>query len=196
MVKSKLWQQMKDASVQLAVTLPLDNLIRKVLTSRFDLRNHRKITVIGGEITHCGARNSVDPEFRVKPKYAPWVDFMLRFTGSVVAQNQLLFASDWMRATGEPLSMIPLHARTRQDGSPAQVMGDDPTERKGATPQLFATTIGCGQESLTISKPYFIPDATVLDALCVAASRSPDLPETQRQLDHRRCKPQLLRQPL
>lgn len=171
MVKSELWQQMKNAGVQLAVALPLDNLLRTILTSRFDLRNHRKITVIDGATTYCGSRNSADPEFRVKPKYAPWVDIMLRFTGPVVAQNQLLFASDWMQATGEPLDVIPLTTATSQDGFPAQVMGDGPTERKGATPQLFATAIGCAQESLTISTPYFVPDATVLEALCAAAHR-------------------------
>lgn len=171
LVKSELWQQMKEAGVQLAVVLPLDNLIRTILTSRFDLRNHRKITVIDGEITYCGSRNSADPEFRVKPKYTPWVDIMLRFTGPVVAQNQLLFASDWIQATGEPLDVIPLPAPAPQDGFPAQVVGDGPTERTGATPQLFATTIACAQHNLTISTPYFVPDTTVLEALCAAAHR-------------------------
>lgn len=171
MVKSELWQRMKDAGVQLGVAMPLDNLIRTILTSRFDLRNHRKITVVDGAVTYCGSRNSADPEFRVKPKYAPWVDIMLRFTGPVVAQNQLLFASDWMQATGESLDVIPLPTPAAQDGFPAQVMGDGPTERKGATPQLFATTIGCAQKTLTISTPYFVPDATVLEALCAAAHR-------------------------
>lgn len=171
MIKSELWERMRSAGVQMAVALPLDNILKTMLTSRIDLRNHRKITVIDGAVTYCGSRNSADPEFAVKPKFAPWVDIMLRFRGPVVAQNQLLFASDWMQATGESLDVIPLPKVTHQNGFPAQVWGDGPTERKGATPQLFAGLIAVAQHSLTISTPYFVPDATVLEALCAAAQR-------------------------
>ena len=175
LIKSALWQEMKEAGVQMAVALSLDNPIRTLLTSRIDLRNHRKITVIDGRITYCGSRNSADPEFLVKARFAPWVDIMLRFTGPVVAQNQLLFASDWMQATGENLDQIKLVAEPEKDGFPAQVMGDGPTERRGATPQLFANLIACTQKSLTLSTPYFVPDATVLEALCAAAHRGVDV---------------------
>lgn len=50
-------------------------------------------------------------------------------------------------------------------------MGDGPTERHGATPQLFATLLACARGGVTISTPYFVPDATVMDALCAAAYR-------------------------
>ena len=49
--------------------------------------------VIDDRITYCGSQNCADPEFRVKAKYAPWVDAMMRFEGPVAAQNQRLFAS-------------------------------------------------------------------------------------------------------
>ncbi len=169
--KSDLWHEMKNAGVQLAVALSLENPIRTILTSRLDLRNHRKITVIDARVTYCGSRNSADPEFRIKAKYAPWVDIMLRFEGPVVAQNQLLFASDWIQTTGESLDQIALAARPINGGFPAQVMGDGPTERRGATPQLFVNLITCAQKALTLSTPYFVPDATVLEALCAAAHR-------------------------
>ena len=155
----------------MAVALPLDNLVRTMLKSRVDLRNHRKITVIDSKITYCGSRNSADPEFRVKAKYAPWVDIMLRFEGAVVAQNELLFLSDWMQATGENIDGFTLTASPVGGGFPAQVMGDGPTERRGATPQLFSALIACAQDTLTLSTPYFVPDATVLEALCSAAHR-------------------------
>ncbi|QOW19637.1 cardiolipin synthase [Lysobacter ciconiae] len=171
MIRSALWKRMGEAGVQLAVALSFRNVLRVFLTSRIDLRNHRKITVIDGRITYCGSRNSADPEFLVKAKYAPWVDIMLRFTGPVVAQNQLLFASDWMQATGESLDGIMLRAEPVTGGFPAQVMGVGPTERRGATPQLFSNLIACADRSLTISTPYFVPDATLMDALCAAAYR-------------------------
>lgn len=171
LVKSDLWRRMKDAGVNLAVALPLNNPVRTILTSRLDLRNHRKITVIDGAITYCGSRNSADPEFLVKAKFAPWVDIMLRFEGPIVAQNQLLFASDWVHATGEALEHFVLKSDPVEGGFPAQVMGDGPTERRGATPQLFSSLIACAQHEITLSTPYFVPDATVLEALCSAGHR-------------------------
>ncbi len=171
LIRSPLWKRMEAAGVELAVALSLDNPIKTILTSRIDLRNHRKITVIDGRITYCGSRNSADPEFRVKAKYAPWVDIMLRFEGPVVAQNQLLFASDWIQATDETLDDLVLTSEPVDGGFPAQVMGDGPTERRGATPQLFANLIASARSELVLSTPYFVPDATVLEALCAAAHR-------------------------
>ncbi len=173
LIKSALWRRMREAGVQLAVALPFNNLIRTIVTSRFDLRNHRKITVIDGRITYCGSRNSADPEFLVKKKYGPWIDIMLRFQGPVVMQNQLLFASDWMQATNQSLDVIPLTAQVEyvEDGFAAQVMGIGPTERRGATPHLFANLFACAEHTLTLTTPYFVPDATVLEALCAAAYR-------------------------
>ena len=171
LIASPLWKRMKDAGVHMAVSMPLDNPVRTILTSRIDMRNHRKITVIDGEVTYCGSRNSADPEFRVKPKYAPWVDIMLRFRGPVVAQNQLLFISDWMAATGEQLKAQPAPCVADAEGFPASVVGDGPTVRRGATPQLFSSLVACARQDITISTPYFVPDATLYEALCSAAHR-------------------------
>ena len=171
LIKSALWRRMEAAGVQVAIALSFRNLLRTIITSRFDLRNHRKITVIDSRITYCGSRNSADPEFLVKEKYGPWVDIMLRFEGPVVAQNQLLFASDWMQTTNQSLDLIPLQAEPIAGGFAAQVMGVGPTERRGATPQLFSNLFACAEHNLTLTTPYFVPDATVLEALCAAAHR-------------------------
>nr|WP_317200017.1 phospholipase D-like domain-containing protein [uncultured Psychrobacter sp.] len=113
MVRSKIWQEMKEAGVQVSVALPISNIIKVLLFSRIDLRNHRKITVIDGKIGYSGSRNCADPEFRVKPKYAPWVDIMLRLEGPIVAQNQMLFASDWLiKNPDTPLESFPYFVET------------------------------------------------------------------------------------
>ena len=171
LIGSVLWHRMKLAGVQLAVALPYNRLFRTILTSRLDLRNHRKITVIDAAITYCGSRNCADPEFLPKARYAPWIDIMLRLQGPVVAQNQLLFASDWMQATGQSCNCIPLQAVALKDGFPALVMGAGPTERPKVTPQLFVSLFASAERSLTLTTPYFVPDATTLEALCAAALR-------------------------
>ena len=171
MVKSPLWQAMKDAGVKTSVALPFNNIIKTILTSRLDLRNHRKITVIDNRITYCGSQNCADPEFHKKPKYAPWVDIALRFEGPVVAQNQLLFAEDWLAHEPDELSNFIAEPKPQPNGFLAQVWGDGPTIRASATPHLFSTLFAQARDTLIISTPYFVPGSIVLEALCAAAYR-------------------------
>ncbi len=173
LIKSDIWQAMAAAGVELAVALPFNHLLKTILFSRIDLRNHRKITVIDGKITYCGSQNCADPEFLIKAKYAPWVDIMLRLEGPVAAQNQMLFASDWLTARPQtPLDEFIFHAQSESGGTTiAAIYGSGPTERQAATPQLFTTLFAQAQSELIISTPYFVPDYLVLGALCATAYR-------------------------
>lgn len=172
LIESELWRDMESAGVELRVGLPIDNWLKTIIFGRIDLRNHRKITIIDGKITYCGSQNCADPEFRVKAKYAPWADIMLRLEGPIVNQNQLLFASDWLAENNDtPYENFILQGEYQQDGFLAQVFGDGPTERDYATPQLFSTLINQCRKELVVSTPYFVPDYTVLNALCAAAYR-------------------------
>lgn len=171
-VGSAHWRAMRKAGVHLSIALPIKWVIDTILFSRLDLRNHRKITVIDGRITWCGSQNCADPEFAPKAKYGPWVDIMLRFEGPVVAQCQVLFAADWLLNTGEALpNTLPIGTPALDGGFPAQLFADGPTERRGATPQLFATLLTLARSEVLITTPYFVPDNTVINALCGAASR-------------------------
>ena len=172
MVGSKIWQEMKNAGVQVSVALPISNIIKVLLFSRIDLRNHRKITVIDGNIGYSGSRNCADPEFRVKPNFAPWVDIMLRVEGPVVAQNQMLFASDWLTENPDtPTESFYYDTEEKPDGFAAQVFADGPTQRSGATPQFLGALISQAQQTLTISTPYFVPDYSLINVLCATAYR-------------------------
>src|SRR5580704_11674074 len=102
-IRSGHWRAMRAAGVRVAVGLAIGNPFLRPFEGRIDLRNHRKIVVIDDRITYCGSQNCADPEFRVKPKFAPWVDAMMRFEGPIARQNQFLFASDWMTYVEENL---------------------------------------------------------------------------------------------
>lgn len=174
LVRSKIWREMQDAGVQVSVALPISNIIKVMLFSRIDLRNHRKITVIDGKIGYSGSRNCADPEFRVKPKFAPWIDIMMRVEGPVVAQNQMLFASDWlMKNPDTSLESFPYFTDPLKDGAgfAAQVFADGPTQRRGTTPQFLTTLIGQTKHTLIISTPYFVPDYSLVSELCATAYR-------------------------
>ena len=175
MIHSEHWQAMQDAGVHVAVALPIGNPLLRPFRGRIDLRNHRKIVVIDGRITYCGSQNCADPEFRIKPKYAPWVDAMMRFEGPVAIQNQFLFARDWMTYAGENLDQLlrqPIPAP--RPGFPAQVVACGPTARPSAMPEMFETLIYAARRKLVITTPYYVPDESMQNALCAAAYRGVD----------------------
>jgi cardiolipin synthase len=175
MIRSEYWRAMRDAGVRVAATLPIGNPLARMLRGRIDLRNHRKIAVIDGRITYCGSQNAADPEFLVKARFAPWVDIMLRFEGPVAAQNQQLFAADWMSTVDEDIS--PLLRRSPAVSRPgilAQVIGTGPTVRYSAMPDLFEALMYTARKQLVISTPYYVPDESMQNALCAAAWRGVD----------------------
>jgi cardiolipin synthase len=172
LIASEHWQSMQDAGVNVATALPIGNPLLRPLQGRIDLRNHRKIVVIDNQITYCGSQNCTDPEFRIKAKYAPWVDTMMRFEGPIARQNQYLFVSDWMAQADEDLTELlrqPLSAS--ESGLTAQVIGTGPTARYSAMPEVFETLMYAARRDLMITTPYFVPDESMQSALCASARR-------------------------
>jgi cardiolipin synthase len=172
MIKSAHWQGMQQAGVHVAVALPIGNPLLRPLKGRIDLRNHRKILIIDGRVTYCGSQNCADPEFRVKPKYAPWVDAVMRFEGPIVRENQHLFASDWMTYVDEDIrELLRAPIPAPQAGFPAQVVATGPTVRYSAMPEMFQSLMHAARRELVISSPYYVPTESLQDALCSAAYR-------------------------
>lgn len=182
LIGSRYWKQMQEAGVKLAYALPIGNPFLRALVGRIDLRNHRKIMVIDNHITYCGSQNCADAAFAPKAKYAPWVDTVVRFTGSIAIQNQCLFASDWEGATHENLDYI---WQVKPDfaslSCPAQVIGTGPTERHAAMSDVFLSMIGTARRELMITTPYFVPNEPLVSALCIAARSGVNVTMTMPQ---------------
>ncbi len=172
MIRSKNWRAMREAGVQVAVALPIGNPLLRPLHGRIDLRNHRKIVIIDDRITYCGSQNCADPEFRVKPKFAPWVDALMRFEGPVARQNQHVFAGDWMTYVDEDIrGLLKTPIDAFGDGFAAQVIATGPTVRSSAMPETFGALLYAARRELVITTPYYVPDETLQSALCAAAHR-------------------------
>ncbi len=175
MIQSRHWQEMKKSGIQVTVALPIGNPFLRPLKGRIDLRNHRKILVIDGNITYCGSQNCADPEFLIKEKYAPWVDAVIRFEGPIARQNQHLFASDWMTYTEEDISdMLRQPIPAPQAGFTSQVIGTGPTSRHSAMPEMFESLIYTARKELVITTPYYVPDESMQNAICASAYRGVD----------------------
>lgn len=178
LIRSSHWKELGASGAQVRVALPVGNPLWTLLRGRVDLRNHRKLLIIDNNIAWCGSQNVADPEFRIKPRYAPWVDIMTRWEGPVARHCQFPFVSDWMGDGGDDISPIlaePGPAESeRVAGIVAQVLGTGPTVRFDAMPACFAELIHSARRELVVTTPYFVPDEQVLFALTSAARRGVD----------------------
>jgi cardiolipin synthase len=172
LINSPHWQEMIDSGCEMRVAFPVGNPLWTLIRGRVDLRNHRKLLVIDNRIAWCGSQNAADPEFRIKPRYAPWVDIMTRWEGPAARQCQYLFVSDWMGEHGEDLSGLLTEPASPGSGDViAQVLGTGPTLSFDAMPACFSEMIHSAREELIVTTPYFVPDEQLLFALTSAARR-------------------------
>ena len=177
-LRSELAQQLRDAGVQVVASLPVGPL--RLLMTRADLRNHRKIVVIDGEIAYTGSQNLVDPRFFKQDQgVGQWIDAMVRMEGPSVEALAGTFIEDWELDTGEGLKALEetsdIRSIAKKGATPVQVVPSGPAIRPEIIHQLLLTTIYGAREKLVLTTPYFVPDDSLLTAIISAAHRSVDV---------------------
>ena len=176
-LRSPLAQQLREAGVELRSALP-SSLVRMWFV-RLDLRLHRKIVVIDGEIAYTGSLNMVDPRyFKQDSGVGQWVDAMARVEGPAVEALAITFISDWELETGEGPEELQAHVQRyalreapEQGNATAQAIPSGPEFRPDAIYKILLTTIYTAQRELVLTSPYFVPDEAMLTALAPAANR-------------------------
>ena len=172
-IRSKHWRELVASGAEMRAALPFGNLLRLLLRGRVDLRNHRKLLIVDNRLAWVGSQNLADPEFRIKPRFAPWVDIMTRWEGPVAMNCQFLFVSDWMGEGGGDISACLGETPVKSSAGKiiTQVIGTGPIFSYDAMPSCFSELIHSAREELVITTPYFIPDEQLLYALSSAAWR-------------------------
>ncbi len=173
-LRSKVARRLRSAGIRVVASLPVGPL--RMLMTRADLRNHRKIIVIDGEIGYTGSQNLVDPRFFKQNRgVGQWIDAMVRMEGPSVEALAGTFMEDWELDTGEGLKALEETSDVRsipEKGTiPVQVVPSGPAIRPEVIHQLLLTTIYCAQKKLILTTPYFVPDDSLMTALISAAHR-------------------------
>ncbi len=172
--KGKQPQRLRAAGVELRPALPV-GLLRS-LVGRTDLRLHRKIVVIDGEVAWTGSMNLVDPRyFKQDAGVGEWVDAMLRIQGAAVTLLAATMLGDWSLETGEPIELLIESVRLRlvqsQGSADIQVIPSGPGESGDGLLQMILALINSAQDELVLTTPYLVPDDSLLRALRGAAGR-------------------------
>jgi cardiolipin synthase len=153
-----------------SVFLPMNPFRRRL---QVNMRNHRKITVVDGDIAFVGGLNVGDEYLGKDPRFGFWRDTHLRVRGPAVGDLQHIFAEDWHFASGEQLT-DPAHEEQwrayyhpQSVGGPylAQVIDSGPDRDLKGIREIYFAAILNARRRVWIASPYFVPDAGLRDAL-------------------------------
>lgn len=143
---------------------------------RPDLRNHRKLLVVDGNVAFMGSQNVTDSTYNLKKNIKRglhWVDLMVRLEGPVVASVNAVFLSDWFSETDEGLlDEIDLFDISSGPGDlDCQVVPSGPGFASENNLRLFLGLLYLAQRKVIIVSPYFVPDEALLLAITTACQR-------------------------
>ncbi len=170
-----MWQ----AGIKVECFLPVNPLRRRWV---FNLRNHRKLLVVDGEVGFTGGVN-VGDEY-VGRHYGYWRDTHLMLRGPAALQMQQVFAADWYFAVGEELRADGYYPAPGQPGDElVQIVSSGPDQATNTAQEMYFAAISAARQRVWIETCYFVPPQPILRALITAAHRGVDV----RIIVPRRC---------
>ncbi|AZS39404.1 MULTISPECIES: cardiolipin synthase [Microbacterium] len=153
--------------------LPVQPLKGKM--QRPDLRNHRKLLVVDGNIAFLGSQNITDSTYNLKKNIKRglhWVDLMVRLDGPVVLSVNAIFVADWYSETDTVLEGIDIaHANIGSGDLDCQVVPSGPGFEVENNLRLFLALLYAAKKKIMIVSPYFVPDEALLLAVTAAVDR-------------------------
>ena len=154
---------------------PLHSPIR----GRTNLRDHRKMLIADAGLPSahlwCGGRNLAAEYFMGSPGHVPWRDLSFDLGGALVQQASDVFHHDWNFARGLPARSREAHEKTgaclSHSADGAQLVASGPDQADDTVLALLLTAAYRAKARIALATPYFVPDAALLMALCLAARR-------------------------
>lgn len=161
-------RKLRKHGVPLALYLP-PSLIPPRFT--LNLRNHRKILVVDGNLAFTGGMNIRNDHLVQSGKSrhrAEDIHFLV--DGPVVAQLQKVFVNDW-RFCSSLFINPPAPAFGVRGGACCRVISDGPNDDMDNLLRIMIGAIGVARHSISIMSPYFLPERELEMALQLAAIR-------------------------
>lgn len=167
--------------------------------------DHRKLVVIDGNVAYMGGANigaqylfhvPFDPELDARVEgqrrkragqeepWWKWHDSLTRFQGPIVPQIDEEFHARWLLDGGPPFALeapLELAPNSASDSAiagaeleSAELYVNAPDSQPNAVRELYLRLIAGAERSIFIENPYLY-HAAIIDALCVARARRPNL---------------------
>lgn len=165
----RIMRPLRRAGVDVATFMPT---LAPGYVSYLNLRDHRKILVVDGQVGFTGGMNIDEAFFHSLQPSRPKMDLHFQVLGPVVASLQQVFVDDWSFCTGEQLQGEIWFPRIEPSGDIlARGIADGPDEDIDKLQLALMGALSSAQSTVAIITPYFLPDPALVWALNVAAMR-------------------------
>ena len=143
----------------------------KIFLMRLNYRNHRKLVVIDNSIGYIGGFNIAREYLGLKEKFGYWRDTHVRIRGGAVHDINARFILDWRFASKENLdfSSIFLEEPVNAGNTGIQIVTSGPDNERQEVKRAYMKMIVSAEKNIYLQTPYFVPDASIIESLKVAA---------------------------
>ncbi len=166
-------KRMTTAGIEWYQMMPIHPL--KGRWRRPDLRNHRKLLVVDGEVGFMGSQNMIDASYLARKNIKigrKWHDLNIKLSGQIVSSLDAVFALDWYTETGQRLLEEIIPPENYSVGEQAmQLLPSGPGYLTIPNLRLFTALVYRSQHRLSLTSPYFVPDESLLEAITTASYR-------------------------
>lgn len=171
-VSKKFYRTMADEGIEI---YPFFKVTFPEFATRINWRNHRKITIIDGEIGYIGGMNIAD-RYIEGINGGVWRDTQIRIIGPSISGLLYSFALDWTFMKLPPF-VENIHKYTCQtnDDAGIQIVSSSPFGKWHNIAHMFLEAIGNAKKCVYIETPYFLPTESLLRALQTAALSKVDV---------------------
>ena len=151
------------------------NIIMGLRLPYANLRTHRKLLIVDGEIAFAGGMNIRQGFTREFAGDATARDTHFRIAGPVVEDLLAVAAEDWRFASGEDLAdaawSVAPQPPPGEGGVVMRAVASGPDSSLETNHRLLIGAFSVARDSIRIMSPYFLPDRELISALVTAARR-------------------------
>lgn len=149
----------------------------KWLNMKLNYRNHRKLVVIDGSIGYLGGFNIANEYLGNSKKFGYWRDTHIRLAGGCVQDMNARFILDWRFAAKENLVISQAYYSEPKEAGVTgiQIVTCGPDSPKEEVKQGYLKMISSAKKNIYIQSPYFVPDASIMEALKTAVLSGVDV---------------------
>ena len=147
-----------------------------ILTAKLNNRDHRKITVIDGNVGITGGINLADEYINKKVRFGHWKDNGILLKGDAVFNLTNIFLNlwDYINNTKEDLNKFKPDIKIKGSGY-VQPYDDSPFDDELVSENICLNMINKAKKYVYITTPYLIIDNELETALCLAAKSGVDV---------------------
>ena len=139
-------------------------------------RDHRKITVIDGNIGYGGGLNIADEYINAVTKFGVWKDTAFRLEGDGVYGLTSTFIRAWHMVSGEALNYENYKPTVKkQTDGIVQPYSDTPLDNLNVCESAYLGVINNAKKYVYITTPYLVIDNEMITSLCLAAQSGIDV---------------------